>query len=113
MDSQGLTGLKECETSFCQAQGLGYVSLKTLDDLNEMCHNPCNNKGKRPFFDLQRDDPNEEKIHVTRTMMRNLRRSKARTFCKAMKEKLATVDPHETPVHMWYQKVKLRSPTRS
>lgn len=45
-DSLELTNLKEYETSSCQAQGSGFVSLKTLGDLMEMDQNPCNNKGK-------------------------------------------------------------------
>lgn len=98
-DSQDLTGHKGGVSS-ALAQGYGSIPLKTRTDLKEMDWNLSNNKGKGSFFDLQGDD-SEEKVPLSHTMKRNLRRSKARAFRKDMKEKSVIEQPRKTPVHIW------------
>lgn len=77
-----------------------------------MNQNPYTNKGKQPFSDLQGDDSTKEKVSLTHTMKRNLRRRKACAFHRAMKEKPTTIEIHETPVRVWRPKSKVTVPNK-
>lgn len=93
------TGLKVCFT-------------QTLDDLKNMDWNSCNNKEKWPFSNLQGDDFGEAKFPIIHTMKRNLRRSKAYAFRKAMKKKTSFCWTMRDSSRIWKPKSKVMIPNK-
>lgn len=64
------------------------------------------------FSDIQGDNA-EEKVSLTHTMKRNLRRSKAHTSRSAMNEKLTIVEQtRETSIHVWRLKSDVTVPNK-